>query len=423
MEPVISRLTPAEGITVHILRTRQFKTLLVRLAIRVPLEAATAPLNALISQMTARVSRPWPKLTAVNRRLDELFGASLYGQVNKTGESQIIEWTLNCAAPERVGRPELLKEALRFMRDMVCDPLTEGSGFDRTLFEQERAILLQEQEARQNDKMTYAYERCIETLCEGEPFAVHRLGAPEPLNGTDPTVLYEHYLELLGRAQIDWIVVGDVEPEPMAEALNDVFRLPPRSLQPLNRESIRPAGPLRRLVEPMDVKQGKLNLGFRTGIPYESPAYDAAMLMGVIFGGGASSKLFQTIREKESLCYSIYARTEKMKSLLIVGAGIDLDKAEVVEAGILRELQALQSGVVSEEELSLARLTVARSLNAVRDSQGGLADYYYSQHLSTRRYEIGETVSRLQLVTLKDIIETAGAVKLEVSYFLTGKEA
>lgn len=98
MEPVISRISPAEGITVHILRTRQFKTLLVRLAIRVPLEAATAPLNALISQMTARVSRPWPRLTDVNRRLDELFGASLYGQVNKAGESQVLEWTLNCAA-------------------------------------------------------------------------------------------------------------------------------------------------------------------------------------------------------------------------------------------------------------------------------------------------------------------------------------
>lgn len=423
MEPVISRISPAEGITVHILRTRQFKTLLVRLAIRVPLEAATAPLNALISQMTARVSRPWPRLTDVNRRLDELFGASLYGQVNKAGESQVLEWTLNCAAPERVGRPELLKEALRFMRDMVCDPLVENGGFDGSLFSQERTILLQEQEARQNDKMTYAYERCIEELCAGEPFAVHRLGGREPLAAADPNALYEHYLELLGRAQVDWVVVGDVEPEPMAELLSDVFRLPPRSLQPISRELIRPAGPLRRVVEPMDVKQGKLNLGFRTGIPYESPAYDAAMLMGVVFGGGASSKLFQTIREQESLCYSIYARTEKTKSLLVVGAGIDLDKAEVVEAGVLRELQALQQGRVTETDLNLARLTVARSLSAIRDSQGGLADYYYSQHLSTRRYTLSESISRLQQVTLNDIVDAAGAAQLEVAYFLNGKEA
>lgn len=195
-------------------------------------------------------------------------------------------------------------------------------------------------------------------------------GGQEPLAAADPNALYEHYLELLGRAQVDWVVVGDVEPEPMAELLSDVFRLPPRSLQPISRELIRPAGPLRRVVEPMDVKQGKLNLGFRTGIPYESPAYDAAMLMGVVFGGGASSKLFQTIREQESLCYSIYARTEKTKSLLVVGAGIDLDKAEVVEAGVLRELQALQQGRVTEADLNLARLTVARSLSAIRDSQG-----------------------------------------------------
>lgn len=422
MEPVISRMSLSSGINAHVLRTRQFKTLLVRFVIRVPLEAQTASANALINQITARLSRPWPELKAVNRRLDELFGASLYSAVHKLGESQLLEWTLNCAAPERVGRPELLKEALQFMRDMICDPLLEGNGFDGVLFEQERGILLQEQEARQNEKMSYAYERCIEEMCAGEPYAVHRLGSMETLRETEPSGLYGHYLELLEKAQVDWIVVGDVEPAAMGDLLGDVFRLPARAPLSWGRELIRPAGALRRIEEPMDVKQGKLCLGFRTGIPYESPAYDASMLMGIIFGGGASSRLFQTVREKESLCYSIYARTEKFKSLLIVGAGIDLDKAAVVEFSVLRELEQLRKGEFTEEDLKLAKMTVIRSLNSVRDSQHGLADYYYSQHLSTHRYDIQETVNALQEVKREEVVEAAAPVSLEVVYFLSGKE-
>lgn len=423
MEPVISRLSLADGINVHVLRTRQFKTLLVRFVIRVPLEAETASANALINQITARLSRPWPELKAVNRRLDELFGASLYPQVNKIGESQLLEWNLNCAAPERVGQPSLLKEALQFMRDMICDPLLGENGFDSALFEQEREILLQEQEARQNEKMTYAYERCIEEMCVGEPYAIHRLGSPETLKMTDPSGLYGHYLDLMGRMNIDWIVVGDVEPAVIAELLGDVFRLPPRRPLPWSRELIRPAGETRRIVEPMDVKQGKLCMGFRTGVPYESPAYDASLLMGIIFGGGASSRLFQTIREKESLCYSIYARTEKFKSLLIVGAGIDLDKAEVVEASVLRELDVLRKGEFTEEDLNLAKMTVIRSLNSIRDSQHGLADYYYNQHLSTKRYDIRDAVKALQDVQRDEVVSAVGPVTLEVVYFLSGKEA
>ncbi len=423
MEPVISRLGLADGIDVHVLRTRQFKTLLVRFAIRVPLENETASANALINQITARVSKPWPELKAVNRRLDELFGASLYPQVNKMGENQILEWNLNCAAPERVGRPELLREALVFMRDMVCEPLVDGGGFEEGLFRQEQEILLQEQEARQNDKMTFAYERCIEELCAGEPFAVHRLGDRETLKDTEPVGLYEHYRNLTGGAKIDWIIVGDIEPAAISDLINDVFRLPSRRIQPFSRELIRAAGPMRRVEEPMDVKQGKLCLGFRTGIPYESPAYDASMLMGVVFGGSASSKLFQTIREKESLCYSIYARTEKFKSLLIVGAGIDLDKAQVVETGVQRELDLIRQGAFTEEELKLAQMTVIRSLNSLRDSQNGLADYYYSQYLSTERYTIGETIDAIQAVKREAIIEAASATGLELVYFLCGKEA
>lgn len=422
MEPVISRLCLTSGINIHVMRTRQFKTLLVRLVVRVPLEEETASANALINQITARLSRPWPELKAVNRRLDELFGASLYPSVHKMGESQLLEWTLNCAAPERVGRPELLKEALQFMRDMVCDPLLEDQAFDTALFEQEKSILLQEQEARQNDKMTYAYERCIEELCAGEPFAVHRLGTSDTLEKAEPAGLYGHYLDLLGRAHIDWIIVGDVEPAVMGDMLNDVFRLPPRSPLPWGRELIRGSGALRRVTEPMDVKQGKLNMGFRTGIPYESPAYDASLLMGVIFGGGASSRLFQTVREKESLCYSIYARNEKFKSLLIVGAGIDLDKADVVEESVLRELALIRKGEFTEEDLKLAKMTVIRSLNAIRDSQSGLADYYYSQHLSTRRYDVREAVNALQGVSREEVVAAAQPVGLEVVYFLSGKE-
>lgn len=423
MEPVISRLNIAEGISVHVLKTRQFKTLMVRLAIRVPLEEKNAALNALISQITTRVSRAWPGLMAVNRRLDELFGASLYGQVNKIGESQIVEWTLNCPAPDRVGRPELLKEALWFMRDMVCDPLLEDGAFDSSLFHQEQEILLQDQAARQNEKMTYAYERCVEELCQGEPFAVHRLGSSESVKGATASSLYDHYLELLGRAQIDWVVVGDVEPGKMAEAVNDIFRFPPRSPVPCGRGLVKAAGLLRRVVEPMDVKQGKLCMGFKTGIPFESPDYDASLVMGVVLGGGASSKLFQTIREKESLCYSIYGRLEKYKSLYIVGAGIDLDKSERVEAGVLRELENIRRGEVTEEELNLAKMTVTRSLNALRDSQSGLADYYYGQHLSTKRYDIRESVQALENVTCNEVITSSLALGLEVVYFLNSREA
>ncbi len=422
MEPVISRLTMAEGIDLHVLGTRQFKTLLVRLAIRVPLEDSTASANALINQITARVSRPWPELKAVNRRLDELFGASLYAQVNKHGESQILEWTLNCAAPERVGRPELLREALQFMRDMICDPLMENAGFDGTLFAQEKEILLQEQEARQNDKMTFAYERCVEELCKGEPFAVHKLGSAQTLRDMDAVGLYEHYRRLFDNAHMDWIVVGDIETAVMEDLLSQVFMLPSRQPLKPERERIRPASGIRCVEEPMDVKQGKLCMGFRTGIPYENPAYDAAMLMGIVFGGGASSKLFQTIREKESLCYSVYARVEKFKSLLIVGAGIDLDKAAVVEAGVLRELELMKRGKVTEEELSLAQMTVIRSLSAVRDSQNALADYYYSQHISTKRYTVDETIHALKAVSREAVVEAAAGTGLELVYFLSGKE-
>lgn len=422
MNATVMRTKLADGMNLHIMRTSKFKTILIRFILRIPLAEETASAAALINQMTTRLSKRWPELRQVNRRLDELYGAGLYGHVSKLGETHILEWNLHCPAPKRVGEPGLLKEALQFMRDMICDPYIQGEGFEPVFFQHEKNLMDQEIKARLNDKMSYAYERCIEELCAGEPYSIHRLGDANALKSLDPVSTYDQYLDLLGKEAIDWVVVGDVEPKYMVELLGDVFRLPPRGPVPWGRESTLKKGKLRQCTEPMNVTQGKLCLGYRTAVPYESPDYDSALLFSMLLGGGASSRLFQTVREKESLCYTIYSRMEKFKSLMIVGAGIDIDKADQVQEAVVREVAALKAGAFTVEELSLACKTVIRSLSSIQDSQNGMADYYISQHLSTKRYDIAETIEALQRVTVEDIAGVSQSFELEQIYFLTAKE-
>ena len=69
----------------------------------------------------------------------------------------------------------------------------------------------------------------------------------------------------------------------------------------------------------MDIAQGKLVMGYRCNVDYlDKQKYYSLLLGSKILGGGADSKLFINVREKESLCYTIYSTIQKNKSTMLI---------------------------------------------------------------------------------------------------------
>lgn len=103
----------------------------------------------------------------------------------------------------------------------------------------------------------------------------------------------------------------------------------------------RSAETVREVTESMDVTQGKLVIGMRTGITASDPDYPALVLLNSVYGSGVTSKLFVNVREKRSLCYYASSAVEKFKGLMIVSSGISFDQYETARDAILAELDAL----------------------------------------------------------------------------------
>lgn len=111
--------------------------------------------------------------------------------------------------------------------------------------------------------------------------------------------------------------------------------------------------------ERLEVSQGKLALGFRTGgITCWEEEYPALVLCNAIFGGTPLSKLFLNVREKLSLCYYASSVLEKMKGLVLVSSGIEFDKYQQAKDEILAQLEAIRRGEIEDWELEGARRTL-----------------------------------------------------------------
>ena len=170
----------------------------------------------------------------------------------------------------------------------------------------------------------------------------------------------------------------------MARALKEAL-----SALPVNEGRICPdcevrlhAGPEPSMVEEsMDVTQGKLAMGFRTGgVTCWEEEYPALAMCNAVFGGTTLSKLFMNVREKLSLCYYASSTLEKMKGLILVSSGIEFDKFQQARDEILPSAGGDAGRGTSEDwELEGARRTMIGAHLATLDVQGRQEDFWLGQ--------------------------------------------
>ena len=163
--------------------------------------------------------------------------------------------------------------------------------------------------------------------------------------------------------------------------------------------------------EAMDVTQGKLAMGFRTGgLTCWEEEYPAMAMCNAVFGGTTLSKLFMNVREKLSLCYYASSTLEKMKGLILVSSGIEFDKFQQARDEILHQLEEIRQGNMEDWELEGTRRTMIGAHLATLDVQD--------------RQEAGieELVAQLEQVTREQVAQAAQKLELDTIYFLKGTE-
>ena len=210
-------------------------------------------------------------------------------------------------------------------------------------------------------------------------------GTSHPPPPSRQTACGSAYRALLRTARVELYYCGSAPLERVEAALAAAFRDLPREetrtaagVQSVGAHAA-PGGP-RLEEEAMDVTQGKLALGFRTGgLTAASPEFPALLVMNAVYGGTPTSKLFLNVREKLSLCYYASSMLEKFSGLMVVSSGIEFDKFEAAKAEILAQMENCRAGTIEEWELVGARQSVISTLRTTMDAQGRLEEHWLGQ--------------------------------------------
>ncbi len=415
------------GVWLRAVHTSKFKSSYLSITLLAPLDKKTAGANALIPEVLRRGTAVHPDMESLSAALDELYGGAIEPVVRKKGETQCVGFVSSFLDDAYALEGEnILEPAAGLLCELLLKPCTEDGAFCSDYVAGEKANLIDRIRAQINDKRTYAVQRLTQEMCRYEAFGADKLGDEESVSAITPGDLWQRYQALLREARVEVYYCGSADPDRVAEALRVALEK-----LPVNEERVDPgcdvrvsAGPEPILVEEaMDVSQGKLALGFRTGgLTCWEEDYPALTMCNAIFGGTTLSKLFMNVREKLSLCYYASSMMEKMKGLVLVSSGIEFDKYQTAKDEILAQLKAIQDGQIETWELEGVRRTLIGGYLSTLDDQGRQEEFWLGQAAAGLDTTIEELAAQFETVTREQVAAAARQLVLDTIYFLKGKE-
>lgn len=421
---MIKQIELAPGVCLRAVQTEKFKTACFSVNFLRQHTAQTAALDALLPSVLLRATEKYPNIRSISVHLDELYGATFGTLVRRKGEVKLLGFYADFVEDRFLPHGESVFAPMTdFLSEVLFRPLTENGVFCTACVEGEKQNLINAIESNMNDKRSYAATKMLQAMCEGEAYGVPRLGTVEAVRAITPQTLWQHYQDVLNTSRVEIFYAGARSAEEAAALFAPVFaHRQAASFASYGTQVVRDAEKTREIFETMDVTQGKLVMGLRTGITVSDADYPALLLLNAVLGAGMTSKLFVNVREKLSLCYYAGSSIEKFKGVMVISSGIAFENYEKAKQAILHELEDCKQGVISEQELESARRQVLSALRAAMDSPAQMDEFYCGMAISAGD-DYSVLTHKIEGLTKDDLSRAAQKLSLDTVYFLKGAEA
>lgn len=407
----------AEGIDLYVNQSEKFKTNLISVYIHQPLLRETVTNNALIPMVLTKGCRSFPTARSIEKELMMLYGGKLENAVVKKGDLSSLYFSLEFAKDRFV--PEKIEQrAVSLLFDIIFRP--NADCFSDNIVKIEKKNLKEQIQNMIDNKRYYAKRRCAEIMCEGQPYALNEYGYIEDLDAIDGSQLNTRYQDVIRTAPIDIFISGEIDPAAIEKAIKE--RLSDRT--PVPAQAVAVIGDtndgVKKVTDTLNITQGKINLGYKTGVSPKSDALYQLMVYNSVLGSGVHSKLFNNVREKLSLCYYVASQIDRFKGIMFIDSGVEQKNFKAATDEIERQMEEIRIGNIADFELEASKKSLCNAVRSTADNDQLLSDFYMNGILAGQFVTVDEFMQKINAVTKEDVQKISQNIKLDTMYFMQG---
>ncbi|WP_439273395.1 M16 family metallopeptidase [Pseudochrobactrum sp. HB0163] len=305
----------------------------------------------------------------------------------------------------------VLRNDLPLAIDILADILT-SSKFDEDELEREKNVIMQEIGAAHDTPDDIVFDRFSETAYMNQQIGRSILGMPETVQSFTPDDLRTYINEQYSADRMVVVAAGAVDHAAFVREVESRlggFRASTQAAAPVKAAYI--GGDYR---EERDLMDAQVLIGFE-GRAYHVRDFYASQLLAAVLGGGMSSRLFQQVREKRGLCYSVYAFHWGFSDTGLFGihAATGRENLDELVPVILQELYEA-SNHIGIQEVDRARAQYRAGLLMSQESAASRAGQIARQMLLYGRPVTNEELlERLSLITPERLTDLSGRMFLD----------
>ena len=302
-------------------------------------------------------------------------------------------------------------KALPIAVEVIADMLT-SSLIDETEFENERPVILEELAMNDDDPHDVVHEAFSEAVLGDHPLGRPIGGTIETITAVSRDAVWEHYQNNYRPQDLVVVAAGSVDHQ-------ELIKLVEQGLSVAGWDLGLKAKPVaRRLLNPAKISRGtKLQVIHRPisqvnilvgseGLYVDDPRRYAMGVLNTVLGGGMSSRLFQEIREKRGLAYSVYSFNQGYSDAATFGlyAGCSPAKAKEVTELMIAELDKVAQSGITSDELALAKGNISGSLALkFETNQARMSRLASAEIVAGEFMDLDETIERFEAVQLAEV--------------------
>ena len=405
-----------DNYNVYLIKTKKFKTVYISAVFRRENDVYDEIYSSLLTRVLPLATKKYHDLDELCKAGARIYDPSFKFNVTCSGRERVLNFK-SIFANERYTEIGMNAKSIDFVFDYFWNPYVDDEGFDSKIFDVCKHEYIEGLRAIKDNPDRYTAERVWEEM---EVYPFRALSISESIDEAEKITredLFKYYKSIFENDCLDIFVAGDVDEKIIASIDDRVKGNFKKSYK--NRFIVQNNVQNKEIIEENNNTQSKLAIGLKYDELSDFERKYVSLVYNNLLGGGWNSKLNKVVREKNSLCYYIYANRQTMFGVSFIYSGIDASNYKRVVSLILEQMKEVEDGIFEEVEIASIKNTYKNALIEIEDNQDSIMGNIIlsiisdTDDVNTRRMMIDK-------VKASDIKKFAKKVHIDTIYLLKG---
>ena len=406
------------NVTLHVYNSNKFKDISVYIGLLDNSNELDQTERLLLSLMLEDSCSLYDTKEKVSNLLAKYYGARLSFFPDVKGNARIFEIKSSIINGKYVDDFELLENQFKLMNEFLFNPIWKSKDYPKKLFDEIKDRLKLIINSENDNPISYSNKKADHIF--GNFLRVKSDYNIERLDEIKIDDIISLYNNLINNSSVDIFVVGDIDENTIYDLSSKYFKFEGRECsKTLVYKSFFDG--YKEEIEERKINQTQIQLRYTTN----KTSYDD--FFSVIVGNGIlgtlpTSLLFQEIREKRSLCYSIYSSVNGYDGVLKISTGINYKNIDEVKYLINEQINKIKLGDFSDEILDT---TKKMYINAYRQGDDNVKSIIWDEYRNTLINDdlnLEKSIEKINNVSRESIMNEFKDVELKVCFILKQKE-